>query len=107
MSFTIAVETPLQDDVRALVSALNEWALEQTPREFTPPHDGRADGCSPTRPSLSRAMRPALPSAWARCKRHGDGLGEVKRMFTRPRRAAPALPARSSARSKSSRDRKA
>ena len=32
MSASIAIETPLQDDVRELVAALNEWALTQTPR---------------------------------------------------------------------------
>ena len=31
MSFSIAVETPLQDDVRVLVAALNETTLKLTP----------------------------------------------------------------------------
>jgi putative acetyltransferase len=35
MSVAIAIETPLSDDVRALVAALNETALKLTPREFT------------------------------------------------------------------------
>ena len=35
MSLVIAAETPLSDDVRRLVAALNETALALTPREFT------------------------------------------------------------------------
>lgn len=83
MSFTIATETPLSDDVRALVSALNSWALEQTPREFT--HHMTVDQMAQpdttvfiARDSSGRAL------GMGALKRHGDGLGEVKRMFTQP-----------------------
>ena len=34
MAVTIAVESPLQDDVRALIAALNELLLTLTPAEF-------------------------------------------------------------------------
>ena len=34
MAIEIAVETPLQDDVRALIAELNDYLLELTPREF-------------------------------------------------------------------------
>ena len=34
MAVTIAVESPLQDDVRALIAALNATLLELTPAEF-------------------------------------------------------------------------
>ena len=34
MAVTIAVETPLQDEVRALIAALNEHLLSITPPEF-------------------------------------------------------------------------
>ena len=82
MSIAVAVESPLQDDVRELVAELNATLLELTPPEFVfhmtveqmaepattvfiARDDGRAVGCG------------AL-------KRHEGGVGEVKRMFTRP-----------------------
>ena len=34
MAVTIAVESPLQDDVRELIAALNATLLELTPAEF-------------------------------------------------------------------------
>lgn len=82
MSIAVAVESPLQDDVRDLVAELNATLLELTPPEFVfhmtveqmaepattvfiARDDGKAVGCG------------AL-------KRHEDGIGEVKRMYTRP-----------------------
>jgi len=80
MAITIAVESPLQDDVRVLVASLNEYLLKLTPPEFVfhltveqmavpdvtvwvARDNGRAIGCG------------AL-------KRHGSRIAEVKRMFT-------------------------
>jgi putative acetyltransferase len=82
VTIAIAVESPLQDEVRALIDALNEYLLSLTPPEgcwhmtveemaqpdttvFIARDDGRAIACG--------AMR-----------RHADGIAEVKRMFTRP-----------------------
>lgn len=82
MAVEIAVETPLQDDVRALVAELNAALLELTPPEhcyhltveqmadkdttvFIARDNGRAIGCG------------AL-------KRHDEATGEIKRMYTRP-----------------------
>ena len=83
MSFTIATETPLSDDVRALVSALNEWALKQTPREFT--HHMTVDQMAHADTTVFIA-RDGVGKAigMGALKRHGDGLGEVKRMYTMP-----------------------
>ncbi|HVV31846.1 MAG TPA: GNAT family N-acetyltransferase [Vitreimonas sp.] len=83
MSFTIATETPLQDDVRALVAALNEWALTQTPREFTHHMTVEQMAAPDTTVFVARDQTGAAIGMGA-LKRHGDGLGEVKRMFTRP-----------------------
>ena len=76
-------ESPLQDEVREMITELNahlnplsppEFQFQMTPEEMDEPdttvfiarnEDDKAVGCG------------AL-------KRHGDGLGEVKRMFTRP-----------------------
>lgn len=80
---TVAIESPLQDDVRELVSALSAHLLPLTPREFQfgisvdemdeplttvfvgRDEDGFAVGCG------------ALTV-------HDDAIGEVKRMFTVP-----------------------
>lgn len=83
MGVTIRAESPLQDDVRELVELLNAHLLPLSPIEFqfkmtveqmagpettllvARDETGRAVGCG------------ALKVA-------GDGLAEVKRMFTRP-----------------------
>ena len=83
MSFTIAVESPLSDDVRTLVAALNAWALEQTPREFTHHMTVEQMAEPDTTVFIARDQAGAAIGMGA-LKRHGGGLGEVKRMFTRP-----------------------
>ncbi|QWK79995.1 GNAT family N-acetyltransferase [Ochrobactrum sp. BTU1] len=83
MAIRVSVETPLQDDVRDLVRALNTHMLPLSPIEFqfkmtveqmaepdttvfvARDEDGKAVGCG------------AL-------KMHGNRVGELKRMFTRP-----------------------
>jgi putative acetyltransferase len=83
LAVTIAVESPLQDEVRALVAELNEVLLALSPPEacyhltveqmaepgvtvwIARDGDGSVIGCG------------AL-------KRHSQQVGEVKRMFTRP-----------------------
>lgn len=83
MTFSIAVESPLQDEVRALVQALNAWALEQTPREFTHHMTVEQMAQHDTTVFIARGESGAAVGMGA-LKRHCDGLGEVKRMFTRP-----------------------
>lgn len=83
MSFTIATETPLSDDVRALVQALNTWALEQTPREFTH-HMTVEQMAAPDTTVFIARNDGGTAIGMGALKRHGDGLGEVKRMFTLP-----------------------
>ncbi|MBZ9854701.1 GNAT family N-acetyltransferase [Mesorhizobium sp. CA13] len=87
MAIEIAIETPLQDDVRGLVAELNETLLELTPPEhcyhltveqttvFVARDDGLAVGCG------------AL-------KRHDGAIGEVKRMYTRPTHRGQKIGAR-------------
>lgn len=83
MVVRVSAETPLQDDVRDLVEALNAHMLPLSPLEFqfkmtveqmaeanttvfvARDENGRAVGCG------------AL-------KMHDNGVGELKRMFTRP-----------------------
>jgi putative acetyltransferase len=82
VSFIVAVESPLSDDVRALVAALNAWALEQTPREFT--HHMTVEQMAEPDTTVFIARSNGSAIGMGALKRHGAGLGEVKRMFTRP-----------------------
>lgn len=81
MAVTIAVESPLSEDVRALIAELNVVLLELTPPEhcyhLTPEEMAGADT------SLFVARESGLPVACGALKRHGR-IGEVKRMYTRP-----------------------
>jgi len=83
MAITIAVETPLQDDVRGLVAELNAYLIPLTPREFQ------------FQLTVEQMAEPSVTLFVARdaegrsvgmgaLKEHGDGLGEVKRMYTLP-----------------------
>ena len=83
MSVSIAIETPLSDDVRALVAALNAWALTETPREFTHHMTVEQMAEPNTTVFIARDAEGAAIGMGA-LKRHGEGLGEVKRMFTQP-----------------------
>lgn len=83
MAVEIAAETPLQDDVRAMVAELNAYMIPLTPREFQfqLTVEQMAD------PSVTMLMardEAGAPVGMASLKDHGGGLGEVKRMFTRP-----------------------
>lgn len=83
MTVTIAVETPLQDEVRTLVADLNATMIPLTPREFQ------------FQLTVEQMAEPSVTLFVARdgagravgmgaLKDHGGGLGEVKRMFTLP-----------------------
>ncbi len=83
MSVAIGIETPLQDDVRAMVAALNDYLIPLSPREFQ------------FQLTVEQMAEPGVTVLVARdadgrhlgmasLKDHGDGLGEVKRMFTLP-----------------------
>jgi putative acetyltransferase len=82
--FVIAIESPLSDDVRALVAALNAWALAQTPREFTHHMTVEQMAQPDTTVFIARDENGAGIGMGA-LKRNDDGLGEVKRMFTQRR----------------------
>jgi putative acetyltransferase len=83
VAFTIAQETPLQDDVRAMVADLNAVLIPLTPREFQ------------FQLTAEQMAEPAVTVFVARdgsgqavgmasLKALGDGAGEVKRMWTAP-----------------------
>lgn len=79
---TIAAESPLQTDIRVLIAELNDVLLTLTPREYcyhmTPEEMARPD----TTVFVARDGGAAV--AMGALKRHDGGIGEVKRMYTRP-----------------------
>ena len=83
MSFTIATETPLSDDVRALVKALNEFTFELTPAEYRHHMTVEQMAQADTTLFVARDESGAALGMGA-LRRHAGGIGEVKRMFVRP-----------------------
>lgn len=82
MSVTINVETPLQDEVRTLVSELNAVLLELTPPEHC--HHLTVEQMADAATTVFIARENGVAFACGALKRHADGIGEVKRMYTRP-----------------------
>jgi len=83
MSVSIAIETALQDEVRALVADLNAHLLPLSPPEFqfklTVEQMAGADtSVLVARDAAGRAV------GIGALKVHSAELGEIKRMFTRP-----------------------
>jgi len=78
----LAAESPLQDDVRALVAELNGVLLTLTPPEFCF-HMTAEDMARPDT-TVFVARDDGVAVACGALRRHGQGVGEVKRMYTRP-----------------------
>lgn len=83
MSFTIAEETPLQDDVRTLVAALNAHLTPLSPPEFQfqLTVEQMAD---PSTHLLVVRDEDGKAVGMGALKVHSDKMGELKRMFTLP-----------------------
>lgn len=82
MAVSIAIETPLQDDVRDLVAHLNAHLLPLSPLEFQFKMTVEQMADSDTTLFVARDETGRAVGMGA-LKVHGQGLGEVKRMFTR------------------------
>lgn len=82
MSISISVESPLQDDVRILVAELNATLLDLTPPEFVFHMTAEQMAEPDTTVFIARENGKAV--ACGALKRHADGVGEVKRMYTSP-----------------------
>ncbi len=83
MAVSIAVETPLQDDVRVLVARLNDHLLPLSPVEFQFKMTVEQMADSDTTLFVARDGDGRAVGMGA-LKAHGPELGEVKRMFTLP-----------------------
>jgi putative acetyltransferase len=79
---TIAVESPLQDEVRALIAALNEYLFTLTPPEHCFHLTVEQMAGPDTTVFIARESGKAV--ACGALRRHADGIGEVKRMYTVP-----------------------
>lgn len=82
ISLEIAVETPLQDEVRTLVAELNAVLLELTPPEHC--HHLTVEQMADEDTTVFIAREGGAAVACGALKRHEGGIGEVKRMYTRP-----------------------
>lgn len=82
MAITIAIESPLQDEVRELIAALNENLLSLTPPEFC--FHMTVEQMADADTTVFVAREDGRAVACGALRRHGDGVGEVKRMYTRP-----------------------
>ena len=82
MAVEIAVETPLQDDVRALVAELNAALLELTPPEHC--YHLTVEQMAGTDTTVFIARDGGLAVGCGALRRHDGAIGEVKRMYTRP-----------------------
>ena len=83
MGVTIAIETPLQDDVRRLVEKLNDHLLPLSPLEFQFKMTVEQMADSDTTLFVARDDAGRAVGMGA-LKVHSPELGEVKRMFTDP-----------------------
>lgn len=82
MPVTLAIESPLQDDVRTLIAELNTVLLELSPPEACY-HLTVEQMAEPT-VTVWIARDGDIVVGCGALKRHSDEIGEVKRMFTRP-----------------------
>jgi putative acetyltransferase len=83
MAVSIAIETPLQDDVRGLVAKLNDHLLPLSPIEFQFKMTVEQMAESHTTLFVARDEAGKAVGMGA-LKVHSAELGEVKRMFTDP-----------------------
>lgn len=82
MRVSIAIESPLQDDVRALVQALNAFAFERTPKEYCHHMTVEQMAQPDTTLFVARDESGAVLGMGA-LRRHAGGVGEVKRMYVK------------------------
>ena len=81
-SITVLAEDPRQDDVRELIAELNKVLLALTPPEFVFHMTAEEMARPDTTVFIARDEDKAV--ACGALRRHEDGIGEVKRMYTRP-----------------------
>lgn len=82
MAISVAIESPLQDEVRRLIGELNQALLALTPAEFC--FHMTAEEMARPDTTVFVAREDGVAIACGALRRHDGGIGEVKRMYTRP-----------------------
>jgi len=82
MAVSIAVENPVTDEVRALIAELNAALLALTPPEHC--YHMTVEQMAGPKTTVFIARDSGRAVACGALRRHGGGVGEVKRMYTRP-----------------------
>lgn len=82
MAITLAVEHPIQDELRRLIGRLNETLLVLTPAEYCSHLTVEDMAAADTSVFVARADGAAV--ACGALRRHAGRIGEVKRMYTEP-----------------------
>lgn len=82
MTAAIAIEHPLSDEMRALVGELSELLLSLTPADAC--HHLTPEEMAGERTTVFAARVDGKLAACGALHRHAGGIGEVKRMYTRP-----------------------
>lgn len=82
MTAAIAIENPLCDEMRALVGELSELLLSLTPADAC--HHLTPEEMAGKRTTVFAARVDGKLAACGALHRHEGGIGEVKRMYTRP-----------------------
>ena len=83
MAATIAIETPLNDEVRALVKALNAYLNPLSPPQFQFQMTVEQMAGEDTTVFIARDQS-GRPVGMGALKTFGDNMAEVKRMYTLP-----------------------
>jgi len=82
MTITISEESPLQDDMRILISEMNAVLHTLTPPEHC--YQMTADEMAQPDTTVFVARENGDAVACGALRRHESAIGEVKRMYTRP-----------------------
>jgi len=82
MAVTVAIESPLQEEVRQLIAELNQVLLALTPPEFC--FHMTVEEMAQPDTTVFVARDGGSVVACGALRRHANRIGEVKRMYTRP-----------------------
>jgi putative acetyltransferase len=81
-AIAIAIESPLQDEVRAMIASLNTFLMPLAPPEAR--FHMTVEEMAEAHTSVFVARENGVAVAVGALRRHAGGVGEVKRMYTLP-----------------------
>jgi putative acetyltransferase len=88
-SVSIGVESPLQDEVRAMIAALNKLLLSLSPPDAC--FHMSVEEMAEHHTTVFVARDNGAAVALGAFRRHADGIGQVKRMYTLPAHQARGI----------------